>query len=195
MSAVLHWRWADLPSSHRRWIVYNAILITGVINLVLNAGITWLMVRAQHRIPLWTLPLRGRANIVTDTVGTFFTLPLITCVLVTTTVRHEVQVGRLPALSRTPQPRSLLARLPTGRLRRGAALGGLCAMVMSPPTVLVLVGVASGGLSTTSFVLYKAVFGLVLGAIVTPVIALCAMADTVPSVDDAARSPRLGVRP
>jgi hypothetical protein len=164
-------------------------------NLVLNAGITWLMVRGRNRVPLWTLPLPGKPNIITDTVGTFFMLPLITCLLVTTAIWHEVRVGRLPRLTGSPRPQSLLTRLPTGRLRRGAALGGLCALVLSPLSALVLVGVDSGGLSTPDFVLYKAVLGVVLGAIVTPVIALCAMADTATAVNETARSPQLGVQP
>jgi hypothetical protein len=195
MRAVLHWRWPDLPIGHRRWILYNAILVTALMNLVLNAGITWLMVQGAHRVPLWTTPLPGRPNIITDTVGTFFMLPLITCLLITTSVWHEVRVGRLPPLMGTPRPQSLLARLPTGRLRRGAYLGGVCALVLSPLSALVLIAVDSGGLSTPGFVLYKAMLGVALGAIVTPVIALCAMADTATSVNDRARSPQLGVQP
>lgn len=195
MRAVLRWRWPDLPIDHRRWIIHHALLVTALMNLVLNAGITWLMVRGQSRVPLWTLPLPGKTNIITDTVGTFFVLPLITCLLVTTAIWHEVRVGRLPPLSGAPTPQSLLARLPTGRLRRGAALGGLCALVLSPLSALVLAGVDPGGLSTPGFVLYKAVLGVVLGAIVTPVIALCAMADTASSFNEAARSPQLGVQP
>jgi hypothetical protein len=74
-------------------------------------------------------------------------------------------------------------------------LGGLCALVLSPLSALVLIAVDSGGLSTPGFVLYKAMLGVALGAIVTPLIALCAMADTATSVDDKARSPQLGVQP
>jgi hypothetical protein len=67
-------------------------------------------------------------------------------------------------------------------------------VVLSPLCALALVGVDAGGLSTTGFVLYKAVFGLVLGAIVTPLIALCAMADTVGSVDQGAHAVQVEVR-
>jgi hypothetical protein len=49
-------------------------------------------------------------------------------------------------------------------------------------------------MSMMGFVLYKAVFGLVLGAIVTPVIALCAMTDIVGSVNQGAHAVQLGVR-
>ena len=195
MRAILHWRWPDLPIGHRRWILYNAILVTALMNLVLNGAITWLMVRGQHRVPLWTVPLPGQPNIITDTIGTFFMLPLITCLLITTAIRHEMRAGRLPPLSGTPRPESLLARLPAGRLRRGTALGGLCVMVLSPVMALVLIGFDSGGLTTPGFVLYKAVLGVALGAIVTPVIALCAMADTATSYNDSAGSAQLGVKP
>jgi hypothetical protein len=93
----------------------------------------------------------------------------------TTAVWAELRAGRLQPLSSPP----FVERLPRGRIRRGAFLGAICAAVLSPVAVLVFVVAGIDGMSATQFVLYKAVLCVILGAIVTPVIALTAMADEV----------------
>jgi len=50
-------------------------------------------------------------------------------------------------------------------------------LVLGPVSVLVLAAIDFSGLTRGEFALYKAVLGVVLGAIVTPVIAVCGMAD------------------
>jgi hypothetical protein len=168
-------RWRELSPEHRRWIYLNALLITGIINALVNAGIAWLSVIGQHRVPLWAVPLVDKPSTITDTVGTLFLLPLITCVLCTTAVWHELAAGRLGALGESTGARQLASRLPATRLRRGIALGALCTTALAPLFVGVLVAIDFTNLSPGQFVLYKAVFGLVLGVIVTPPIAVIAM--------------------
>ncbi len=171
-------RWRALLPAHRRWIWLNALLITAVINLLANAGIAWITVIGQRKIPLWSVPLIDKPSTVTDTVGTLFLLPLITCLLCTTAVWHDLATDRLPPLTGTTGLETLWARLPATRLRRGLVLAVFCTAVLAPVSVLVLVTIDFAGLSAAQFVLYKAVLGIVLGAIVTPVIAVLAMADS-----------------
>jgi len=169
--------WRELPPAHRRWIVLNALIVTAVVNLMINAGLAWVGSAGEHRVPLWSVPLVEKPSTVVDTVGTFFLLPLITCLLVTTVARHDVAAGRLPPLGGATVAHALAARLPGTRLRRGLVLGGLCGLVLGPVSVLVLAAIDFSGLTRGEFALYKAVLGVVLGAIVTPVIAVCGMAD------------------
>ena len=166
--------WRELNSEQRRWIVFNALLVTTLINFVLNAGFAWLSVRGQHSVPLWAL--NGTPSTITDTVGTFFFLPVITCLIFTRVIWWQLRSGRLAPLRGEVVP-PVLARLPRQRLKRGLALGGISIAVLTPPAVVVLVATDFGGVSTGTFVLYKAVLGVVLGALVTPVIAVLAMAD------------------
>ena len=49
--------------------------------------------------------------------------------------------------------------------------------MLAPPAVIVLVALDYGDISVGEFVLFKAIFGVVLGALVTPPIALAAMTD------------------
>jgi hypothetical protein len=172
-------RWGELPGQHRRWILQNAVIATALINLAINAAIAWLSTVGRHRIPLWVAPLPGKTSTITDTVGTFFMLPFMTCLFCTTTVRQQRRAGRLAALTPTEseRTRALLGHLSAVRWRRGLVFGGLSALAFSPPVVLLLVASHLGPISVPDFVLYKASLGVVLGAIVTPVIALQAMAD------------------
>lgn len=165
--------WRALQAQHRRWIVINALIITALVNLLLNGLIAWFSIRSQHVVPIWGLPGPGNTNVATDTVGTFFFLPFFTCLMCTTGVWAERRSGRLPRLEALAVPR----RLAHGRLRRGAALGVATAVVLSPVTIAVLAIGQLGSMSTTQFVVYKMVLAVVLGAAVTPLVAVWAMAD------------------
>ena len=176
-TVTIGWRWRNLGRDHRRWIVLNAVLVTAAINSVLNGVIAWLSVRGHHTVPLWAVGV-GKASVITDTVATLFFLPLMTCVMCTTAVRAEVRSGRLPPLTTCAVP-ELLRR---SRLRRGVVLGTLCTAVLSPLAIVALFAAHVVDLSVGEFVFYKVLLAVVLGAVVTPVIALCAMADEAPGV-------------
>ena len=155
------------------------MLVTACINVVVNAAIAWVSVMHQRTVPLWSIPRLGHTNTATDTVGTFFFLPLSTCVFCSISVRialHRKHIGPVPL----GEVGSVLGRLPAGLVRRGATLGGLFVVALSPIALLVLVAVGFDDVTKSEFVVYKAVLGVILGLIVTPVIALRAMADVVP---------------
>ena len=107
------------------------------------------------------MPLVEGPSLAVDTIGTFFILPFLTTLIITTAVWHELREGRLAPLI-APDLR-LLARLPRNTraprrlLRpdhhaRARAAGG-AALVLRDPT----------DVSVGDFVLYKAIFGVVLG--------------------------------
>ncbi|MGH2951600.1 MAG: hypothetical protein ACRDKX_06115 [Solirubrobacterales bacterium] len=168
------WRW--LPAPHRRWIVVNALIVTALINTALNATIAWLSVRGEKQVPLWSI---DETSTVTDTLGTLFLLPLITCVLCTSAVWRELRTGRLDRLRGLSQRQSLLAAMPGPRFPRGIAFGVLSLAALAAPATLLLVAMGLGDLSEGEFIAYKVSFAVALGAVVTPVIALRAMADRV----------------
>lgn len=170
--------WQELSETQRRWIFLNAVAIAAVINLVLNAAIAWASVRSEESVPLWAVPLVDKPSVIADTIGTFFLLPLITCLVITTTAWHDVRKGRVSPLARPPISRRLWERLPKTRLRRGLVFGAICTVLLAPPAVAILAALDFGDLSVGEFVLYKAIFGVVLGALVTPPIALLALSDS-----------------
>lgn len=104
-------------------------------------------------------------------------LPLITCVLTTTAVWRDVRLGSLDSLSRLRPAHRWLTALPASRLRRGLAFGGLAVSVLGPPLILALLVSSFPELTRGQFVAWQTTFAVFLGALVTPVIALYAMAD------------------
>ena len=168
--------WTRLPAAHRRWIFVKALLATAVFNLILNEATAWIGVQGQDEVQLWGAPL-VETSIFWNMLGTLFLLPLITCVLVTTAIRRDIIVGSLSSLSWLRGIYPPLSALPSGRLRRGVTLGALAVIVLAPPLAI---GLAIGGVAevtTQQFVICQTVFAVALGALVTPVIALVAMAD------------------
>jgi hypothetical protein len=167
-------RITHLPAQHRRWVLCNAIAVPAVVNTASNAALAWMSTRGETWVPLWGVPLVGGASTITDTVGTFFLLPLMTCVMCTTAVHRYRRRGKL---SRLAPADGLAGRLPEGRARRGLVLGALCTAMLAPLAVPLLAGLDPAGLSRPDFVLYKALLGLALGMAVTPLVAMRAMTD------------------
>jgi hypothetical protein len=168
--------WRSLPAPHRRWIAQNALLVTALINFLVNGVIAWLSIRGQADVPLWAPPL-AETSTVTDTLGTLFVLPFITGLLCTVAVRRERENGELVPLRRTPPHDRRLALLPPPGLRRSVAFGAAAFVLLAPPVTMGLVAIDFGTLAPGSFIAYKVSFAVCLGLVVTPLIALCAMTD------------------
>ncbi|MGH2981619.1 MAG: hypothetical protein ACRDKV_06220 [Solirubrobacterales bacterium] len=168
--------WRSLPAAHRRWIVLNALVATALINLVVNALVAWFSVRSQSDVPFWARPL-SETSLLGDTLGTIFLLPLITCLLATTAVRRELRNGSLaPLVADHPHVRRL-AGMPNSRVQRGLAFAAVAFAVLALPVALALAAIDLGTLTKGEFVIFKAAFAILLGALITPLIALAAMTD------------------
>ena len=173
--------WHDLPPLHRRYLLLNTIVIAAIVNLIINGAIAWLSVLQEEDVPVWAVPVLDRPSTAVDTIGTLFLLPLITCLAFTTLARRDLREGRLPPLGWTHASHPFLGRLPAGVLRRGLVLGALAVALLAPLAVVALIVLDVGSLSVNQFVAYKAVFGVALGAVVTPVVALWAIAHAPPA--------------
>jgi hypothetical protein len=170
-----------LTPAHKRFLLRDALLIAAFINAGLSALIAWLVTLGEDEVPLAAVPLAEGPSVIVDTVGTFFVLPFLTTLIITTVVWAELRSGHL---ARVPlMPGSLAARFPDTRLRRGAVIGLLCMLALGPLAVVVLLLIDYGDISVGEFVLYKAIFGIVLGALVTPPIAMVAFGDEPPPAE------------
>jgi hypothetical protein len=174
---------ARLNAAHRRFLIRDAVIIAAIANAALNALIAWLSTLGEDEVPLLAVPLIDKPSVIVDTVGTFFVLTFLTTLAVTTAVWKEMRAGHLTRVPLTPG--SFAERLPDTRLRRATKLGLLCMLVLGPPAVLILVLLDYGDLSIEEFVTYKAIFGVLLGALVTPPIAMVAFGDDPPPEEPA----------
>jgi hypothetical protein len=161
-----------VSSSQRRYLLLEQGIGSGVINFGLNAAIGWLMFRGMEHVPLW-----GQQSIMADTLGTCFMLPFMTALMVTPIARRHVRRGKVTALGWTLTSHPMLGRLPRGTAARGAALGLGCLVALAPLTLLALSAFDVAHMSMSRFVLFKASFAAVAGLLVTPLIALWAIAE------------------
>jgi hypothetical protein len=166
-----------VDSLQRSWMLTNAIAVTAAVNVVLNAMPAWAAVQGLDRVPLWSVPLAGGTGVYTDTLGTLLILPFVTTLLVTTAVWRARGRGVLPPLQRLPYRLRALTLLPRARPARAAVLSGATVGCLAGPAAVALAALAPDGLASDAFVGYKTALGVVLGLIVTPLIALLAMAD------------------
>jgi hypothetical protein len=159
-----------MSSRHRRYLLLEQGVGAGVVNVVINAAIAWLMFRGAAAVPLW-----GQQSIGGDMIGTAFMLPFMTALIATRIVRGQVRGGHVPGLAlATP---SVLQRLPRTPAGRGAVLGAICIVVVGVPATLVLGALGVSEMAFGSFIGFKAAFAGVFGALVTPVLARLALAD------------------
>jgi hypothetical protein len=181
-AAAADTRAGKLTPAHRRFLWRDAVLIAAIANGVLNALFAWLFTLNEDEIPQAKAPLVGGPSIIVDTVATCFILPFLTTLVITTVIWGEMRKGHL---SRVPRPPSaLFDRLRHTRLRRATLIGLLCLFVFGPISALGILLFDYADISVGAFVLYKTIFGIVLGAVVTPPIAMLAFGDDPPPEPD-----------
>jgi len=160
----------QLSSAQWLYLAIGQLAVPVLINVVLNGAIGFAMFRGASEVP-WL----GTQSIVGDTLGTGFFLPAITCLIVTPLVRGHVRKGAAEPMRGT-LPRWLGA-FPRALVPRALALG-LAGVAISAALLLALsalLGLES--LRFAPFLGFKAGFAGLLGALVTPPIALLALAD------------------
>ena len=168
----------ELTAAHRRFLVRDAFLVAAFVNAVLNALFAWFFTLGEDEIALAAAPLVGGPSVLVDSVATCFVLPFLTTLAITTVVWKELREGHLTRLLRAPG--SLAERLPPTRLRRATWIGVLCLLAIGPVVAAGVLLFDYGDVPVGQFVLYKAIFGVLLGAIVTPPIAMIAFGDEPP---------------
>lgn len=160
-----------LSPAHRKLLLAQA-LGSVAMNVPLNGALAWLTFPPIAAMPLWA---RGPC-VAFDTFGTSFFLPLITCLILTPITRRLVRTGVVP-----PKPREELPALvrfwPENFVGRGALVGLLSAFTVGLPTLVALTLAGAQEMTRGEMAIYKAVYTMILGVIVTPLFGLRAVAD------------------
>ena len=173
-----------MSPTHKRFLLVEQGVGSVVVNLAINGLIAFLTFRGAAAVPLW-----GQQSIAGDTVGTTFFLPLITCLIVTPLAGRQVRAGRVAPLVGAPLG---LQWMPARVFWRGATLGVITAAAIAPPTIAALVALGVTQQSFWGFVAFKAGFAAALGAVVTPLIALWAIAGNERNAQPAPEAPLRG---
>ena len=173
-------RWGPRPGAllrpHYRWLVLHAVGLSAVINLVVNAGWSWLTTRGRPTVPMWSWPVFGGPGTVMGALGILLVLPAATTLFTTLAVRRELTHDRLAPLTLQDLP-PLLSRLPERLLPRAATWGAITLGALGPVATLAILATGFGPTSAQGYTLYTVALATTLGLLVTPLIAVRAMAD------------------
>jgi hypothetical protein len=171
----------SLSPAHFRFLLLEQGVGAAVVNFVLNGLVAW----ASYRT-LSSVPFLGPKSIVADTIATSFALPIITCLIAAPTVRKRVAGGSLQALPTPAGAHKVVGLLPEATIARGLVLGFAAFVCVGCPALAFMSFVPVPELALRDFLLFKAAYAAVLGALVTPVAAIAALAlagpDTSPAV-------------
>lgn len=163
---------AALGAAHRRYLVVETAISIGV-NAAVSAAFAWGLFRGVTRVPL-----RGAQGIGADLVPTVFMITLMLTLALTLVTRRRMRAGVLAGLhegiSALPRP---LAMLPANVLLRALVLALSLTAVLVPASVALLAAAGTESLAFDLFVGFKILYGAALGALVTPLILLRALAD------------------
>jgi hypothetical protein len=128
---------------------------------------------------MWAPPLIGGASTGVDTLGTIFILCFLTMTFTTLAIRRELRRGAFEPIALADDPVPFMRRLPVPLAKRAPAFAAISFAVLAPVALVALLAAGPGTISASSFIIYKVVLGVVLGAAVTPLIAIGAMAEPV----------------
>lgn len=160
-----------LTPAQRSFIRNEQTIVPALFNLALNAGLAWLLFRKHSPVPLW-----GDPSIAGDLLGTLFLLPFFTCLAVTPLVRHAARAGKVARLEIAPREHRVLRLMPRSVWARAALTGLVCTVVIGPLSILLLSALGIESLSLATAIPFKGVFAGLLAALVTPLLALYALA-------------------
>jgi hypothetical protein len=160
-----------LPA-HRKLLFLDHMLGAAAVNAAINGGVGYLLWGSISAVPLW-----GLRGIAADVIATAFLLPFLYCVIATPPLRRAVRHGSLPPLPADALPRALRA-LPAPARLRGVVLGLLALATLASATIVTLTALGVESLPSSWCIAFKAGWAAVLAAIVGPVIALTAIAES-----------------
>jgi len=151
----------------------------GVINAVLNGPVAIVIMREDTTWHLW----RGFPSLVLDILGVAFGIAWGTGWLFTPQLRKQIASGRLVAPEVPASWRVAFSQWPASSMHRGINLGGLAVLVFALPTIAALfwLGVESWG--RWPVIAFKTAFGLVIGAVFTPLVAASVLAEPPPVIE------------
>ena len=141
---------------HRKALKYVLVESTasGVVNGILNCAAAFLLFRGKGRIPV-----DGPVGLVRDSIGEIFLVVSLSYMVAALISRHRRRAGILPEANASRAP------LPGNLYLWAFAVGLVFTGILVPINALLLPRAFPRGASLTNVVLFKTLFGAVLGSI------------------------------
>lgn len=157
-----------LSAEHRKYITIETI-ISVVFNTVFSIIFAFIAAQGADRLPLW-----GPMGMAVDLIPTVFMITLVTTIVVTLLTYKRMAAGKAPRLDRSEG--GPLAWAPRNAFLRGFIYAALMAIVLVPLSIGALLALGIDELPFSTFLPFKAVYGGVFAALVTPPIVRAALA-------------------
>ena len=161
-----------MSTRHRFYLIGQSCIGAGIANAVINGLLGWGALRGLATFPMWRVP-----GVAADLAGTAFGVTFGTCVVMAIQVPWDVRRGKIGPVALSPRVASLIARFPRKTFRRALGLGLLSMPVFAFPVIVALALLGASLMESGRYVVLKASFAAVEGAIITPFIVLAAVAD------------------
>lgn len=140
----------------------------GLLNLVLNGAIAWLIMRHNEVLTLW-----DEGPVGPDLLITGFLLAFLSCLIVSRVIRGQIEKGDLPRLDPLHVDANGLHRRPP--LVRSLVLGVIGLVAGAVPAIALLDWLGAAPMTLGGFVAFKAVWAGLLAAAISPFIAWWAL--------------------
>lgn len=160
-----------LSKHHKRYIINHFVIVSAVINALVNLSIGLAIFAGQDRITMWGEPSLGG-----DIIATVFLLTWITTVLVHWGVGLALTYGRIEPVIVSGIGVAIVKRLPISTSARALCFSVIAMLFITPPVLLMLHLLPFESLSVASAVLFKTLFAVLIGILLTPLIGLLALA-------------------
>jgi hypothetical protein len=164
-----------LSDAQRKYLVHEQIIGGALVNGVINAFLGWLTFR-HHPV----VPIKGDPSILNDVIATSVLMPLFICVIATPLVRKAMQAGKTQALEAPSASRTMILWLPANSILRGALLALASLATCTPILLGALLVFGVHGMSVGAFATLKFFYAGILAGLVSPIVALYAMAAPLP---------------
>lgn len=150
------------------YLLIGQVLIPAVINLVINLLFGFSATADRTAMPLWTV----QGGAVADWIATSVLLPFITCLIATPIVRRQVRNGTAPHFVTSPVLHRLsrVASLPL--LAAALIWATLGAALCAGPVFAIASQFREPAIPVPAFLIIKCSLAVLLGAMVTPLIAM-----------------------
>ena len=159
-----------LSTQHKQYIFKHYVLGSAVINTLINGAVAYVIFSTQPQIAIWGSPSLG-----VDIVATVFLLTLITSLLVNWSTGLAMSVGRVEAVRTEGFWLSLTERLPLAPWPRALLLSVVATGLIAPGVIYAFDLLAIQSLSSNAAMLFKTLFAVAVGLLVTPLIGLLAL--------------------
>jgi hypothetical protein len=166
-------RMTETPASARPFSLIPNMLLAGIVNAIINGGTGWLVLARHPQLSVWGFP-----GVALDTIAMAFGIGFGTALVVTPQTRSLLLKQRLATHPLSTRFRTSFEKWPRSILRRSLNVGVVGVIVFAPWVLLWLWAASIQVFDRSQFALLKGLFGFVEGALVTPLVVVAAMVDT-----------------